>query len=117
MMFGQLGFKYEPTAIAEAIRLALIALALGGAIQLDDKVILAIVGAVSAVLSLFVRQSVTSQNTLEKAGTSQAAVAKAADDRERSDRGLEPPVSPRSLMVLLLAVGMLGNVPCECDGA
>lgn len=68
------GFKWEPAAIAEAIRLVLIALALGGAIQLDDKVILAIVGAVSAVLSLFVRQSVVSQNTLEKAGTSKSEV-------------------------------------------
>jgi hypothetical protein len=69
-----MGFKWEPAAIAEAIRLVLIALALGGAIQLDDKVILAIVGAVSAVLSLFVRQSVVSQNTLEKAGTSKDAI-------------------------------------------
>jgi hypothetical protein len=74
-----MGFKWEPAAIAEAIRLVLIALALGGAIQLDDKVILAIVGAVSAVLSLFVRQSVVSQNTLEKAGlTKSDVVAKAA---------------------------------------
>lgn len=57
----------------------LIALALGGAIQLDDKVILAIVGAVSAVLSLFVRQAVVSENTLEKAGlTKSDVVAKAA---------------------------------------
>lgn len=93
-----LGFKYEPTAIAEAIRLALIALALGGVLQLDDKVILAIVGATSAILSLFVRQSVTSQNTLERAGTSQAAVAKAADDQDRADRGVEPPVPPRTLL-------------------
>jgi hypothetical protein len=105
-MFGQFGFKWEPTAIAEAIRLVLIAFALSGAIHLDDKVILAIVGAVSAVLSLFVRQSVTSQNTLEKAGTSQAAVVKAADDKDRSDRGLEPPIAPRNLMALLLAVGI-----------
>jgi hypothetical protein len=74
-----MGFKWEPAAIAEAIRLVLIALALGGAIQLDDKVILAIVGAVSAVLSLFVRNSVVSQNTLEKAGlTKSDVVAKAA---------------------------------------
>jgi hypothetical protein len=74
-----MGFKWEPAAIAEAIRLVLIALALGGAVQLDDKVILAIVGAVSAVLSLFVRNSVVSQNTLEKAGlTKSDVVAKAA---------------------------------------
>lgn len=74
-----LGFKWEPAAIAEAIRLVLIALALGGAIQLDDKVILAIVGAVSAVLSLFVRQSVVSQNTLEKAGTSKQNIVALAE--------------------------------------
>lgn len=74
-----LGFKWEPAAIAEAIRLVLIALALGGAIQLDDKVILAIVGAVSAVLSLFVRQSVVSQNTLEKAGTSKQTIVAMAE--------------------------------------
>jgi hypothetical protein len=69
-----MGFKWEPAAIAEAIRLVLIALALGGAIHLDDKVILAIVGAVSAVLSLFVRNAVVSQNTLEKAGTSKETI-------------------------------------------
>jgi hypothetical protein len=113
-MFGQFGFKWEPTAIAEAIRLVLIAFALSGAIHLDDKVILAIVGAVSAVLSLFVRQSVTSQNTLEKAGTSQAAVVKAADDKDRSDRGLEPPIAPRNLMMLLLAVGLAGSMAVGC---
>jgi hypothetical protein len=108
-MFGQFGFKWEPTAIAEAIRLVLIAFALSGAIHLDDKVILAIVGAVSAVLSLFVRQSVTSQNTLEKAGTSQAAVVKAADDKDRSERGLQPPIAPMNLMALLLAVGIAAS--------
>lgn len=96
-MLGQLGFKYEPTAIAEAIRLLLIALALSGALQLDDKVILAIVGAVSAILSLFVRQSVTSQNTLTLAGSSQAAVAAEAEKNKAQAAGAEPPAPPPQL--------------------
>jgi hypothetical protein len=96
-MLGQLGFKYEPTAIAEAIRLTLIALALGEAIQLDDKVILAIVGAVSAILSLFVRQVVTSQNTLEKAGSSQAAVVAEAEKKTAEASGAPPAAPPPQL--------------------
>jgi hypothetical protein len=97
VMFAQLGFKYEPTAIAEAIRLTLISLALAGAIQLDDKVILAIVGAVSAILSLFVRQAVVSQATLEKAGSSQAAVVAKAEENTATEARTRPPTAPPQL--------------------
>jgi hypothetical protein len=74
-----LGFRWEPALISEAIRQVLLVLVLLGVLQLNDQQTAGIIMAVSAVLALFTRASVVSENTLQQAGTSKSdVVAKAA---------------------------------------
>lgn len=73
------GFHWEPALISEAIRQVLLALVLLGVLQLTDQQTAGIIMAVSAILALFTRASVVSENTLQQAGTSkETIVAKAA---------------------------------------
>ena len=78
------GFRAEPAAVAEFIRLALIAVIGFGLLNWTVEQQAMVLAVVSAGLSFFVRQNVTSQETLKKAGTSQAQVeAVAADDSKK----------------------------------
>lgn len=49
----------EPALVAEAVRAVLLVLVVLGVIQLDEKALAAILVALSAILSLFVRSKVT----------------------------------------------------------
>lgn len=68
------GFNWEPALIAAALRSLLLAAALFGA-SLSPEQIAGIMVAAEAILAIVVRQNVTSQNTLQAAGTSQKEVA------------------------------------------
>lgn len=82
-MFTGLGFKYEPALITEAIRQILFALVAVGVLHFTEQQNLAIIAAVSAVLALFTRQSVITENTLRKAGTSGQEIIAEARSREQ----------------------------------
>lgn len=74
------GFRAEPAAVAELIRLVLIACVGFGLIHWTSEQQAMLLAVVSAVLSFFVRQNVTSQATLHKAGTTQTEVERVAED-------------------------------------
>ncbi len=73
------GFRAEPAAIAELVRLVFIALMGFGVIHWTDAQMASVLAVLSVVLTFFVRQNVTSQATLAKAGTSQEQVERVAD--------------------------------------
>jgi hypothetical protein len=74
------GFKAEPAAIAEVIRQFVFALVVFGLVNWTETQQAALLSVVSVVLTLFVRQNVTSQATLEEAGVTQQQVAAVADN-------------------------------------
>lgn len=76
--------KAEPAAIAEVIRLALIAAVGFGLLKWTVEQQAMLLALVSAVLSIFVRQSTTSEATLKAAGTSGDQVAAVAADPNKS---------------------------------
>lgn len=68
------GFRAEPAAVAEAIRLVVIAAVGFGLLKWTPEQQAMLLAVVSVILTMFVRQNVTSQVTLEQAGTTQAQV-------------------------------------------
>jgi uncharacterized membrane protein affecting hemolysin expression len=73
------GFRAEPAAVAELFRLVMFLAIAFGWVQWSDSQQGTVLAVVSAVLTLFVRQNVTTQVTLEKAGVTQAQVAAVAE--------------------------------------
>jgi hypothetical protein len=67
-------WKIEPVAIAAVIRLGIYA-AMQFGLNWTDAQVVAVMAFAEAFLALFVRQTVTSPATLEKAGTSKELVA------------------------------------------
>lgn len=74
------GFRVEPAGVAEAIRQILFMVVLFGLVSWTDAQQAAVLSVVSAVLSLFVRQNVTTAKTLQQAGVTQDQVARVADN-------------------------------------
>lgn len=75
-----LGFNAEPAVIAGAIR-AIILCAVAFGLKWSADQIAALMLAVEAVLTLVVRQTVTSQDTLHAAGLTQRGVTEMAASR------------------------------------
>jgi hypothetical protein len=59
-------WQQQPAAIAEAVRQLLIVLTLAGVIMLSSDLVLAILSAVSVILSLFTYKSVFTKGTVDK---------------------------------------------------
>lgn len=74
------GFRAEPAAVAELIRLVVIALVGFGVIHWTTEQQAMLLAVVSVALTFFVRENVTSQATLHKAGVTQAQVESVAAD-------------------------------------
>lgn len=79
------GFKAEPALIAGAIR-AVILCAVSFGLKWTGEQVASLMLAVEAVLTLVLRQSVVSQNTLEKSGTTVKEVVAKAESNEAARR-------------------------------
>jgi Tfp pilus assembly protein PilO len=91
------GFRVQPVAVSEAVRQALFTLALFNIVAWTNEQQMAVLQLVSAVMAVLTYNSVTSQATLETAGSSQAAVVAEAEKKKAEAAGAEPPAPPPQL--------------------
>jgi hypothetical protein len=95
MGIGKLtGFKFQPVAISEFVRQALFTLALFNLVTWTNEQQMAILQLVSLGMAVLTYNSVTSQATLEQAGSSQAAVVVEAEKKKAEASGVTPPAPP-----------------------
>jgi hypothetical protein len=91
------GFRVQPVAVSEAVRQALFTLALFNIVAWTNEQQMAVLQLVSAVMAILTYNSVTSQATLEDAGSSQAAVVVEAEKNKAEAAGVPPAVPPPQL--------------------
>jgi hypothetical protein len=91
------GFRVQPVAVSEFVRQVLFTLAMFGLVQWTDAQQMAVMQLVSLGLALLTYNSVTSQKTLEDAGSSQAAVVVEAEKKKAEAAGVLPAAPPPQL--------------------
>lgn len=91
------GFRVQPVAVSEAVRQALFTLALFNIVAWTNEQQMAVLQLVSAIMAVLTYNSVTTQATLETAGSSQAAVVAEAEKKKAEAAGAEPPAPPPQL--------------------
>lgn len=91
------GFRVQPVAVSEAVRQALFTLALFNVVAWTNEQQMAVLQLVSAIMAVLTYNSVTTQATLETAGSSQAAVVAEAEKKKAEAAGAEPPAPPPQL--------------------
>jgi hypothetical protein len=91
------GFRAQPVAVSEFVRQLFFTLAMFGLLQWTDAQQMAVMQLLSLGLAMLTYNSVTSQSTLEKAGSSQAAVVAKAEKNTAEAAGVPPAVPPPQL--------------------
>jgi len=88
------GFRAQPVAVSEFVRQVFFTLAMFGILTWTNEQQMAVMQLLSLGLALFTYNSVTSQATLEKAGSSQVAVLAEAEKKTAEAAGVTPPSVP-----------------------
>ena len=91
------GFRVQPVAVSEFVRQALFTLVLFNVVTWTNEQQMAVLQLVSLGMAVLTYNSVTSQKTLEDAGSSQAAVVVEAEKKKAEAAGVPPPAPPPQL--------------------
>lgn len=91
------GFRVQPVAVSEFVRQVFFTLAMFKILTWTNEQQTAVLQLVSLGMAVLTYNSVTSQKTLEDAGSSQAAVVVEAEKKKAEAAGVPPAAPPPQL--------------------